>query len=110
MGARQRPDALDLRILELLARGYDDARVAYRVGLSHRSVQRRVQWLMSYLGANGRVALGARAHATGLLKVALGPEVKSRLSRPEGPTRDPSRDPSGDRRPSPAGPGCRHHT
>jgi DNA-binding CsgD family transcriptional regulator len=79
MGDRQRPDALDLQILELLARGYDDARVAYRVGLSHRSVQRRVQWLMTYLGAGGRVALGARAHATGLLRVAIGPELKSGL-------------------------------
>lgn len=88
MTARQRPDPLDLRILELLARGYDDARVAYRVGLSHRSVQRRVQWLMTYLGANGRVALGARAHATGLLKVAIGPEVKSRLRQLPGPSLD----------------------
>lgn len=77
MARKEQPDALDVRILELLARGYDDARVGYRVGLSHRSVQRRVQWLMTYLGANGRVALGAKAHAVGLLTVCLGPGVKA---------------------------------
>ncbi|MGP4109681.1 hypothetical protein ACTWP5_02035 [Streptomyces sp. 4N509B] len=86
MGERQRPDALDLRILELLTRGYDDARVAYRVGLSHRSVQRRVQWLMTYLGATGRVALGARAYAAGLITISAQENKSCSVDPPTTPT------------------------
>jgi hypothetical protein len=47
---------------------------------------------MTYLGASGRVALGARAHATGLLGVAIGPELKSHLPGRPSPL-EPSLDP-----------------
>ncbi|WP_326844475.1 LuxR C-terminal-related transcriptional regulator (plasmid) [Streptomyces sp. NBC_01558] len=57
----------DRKILRLLYSGLDDARVATELGVSHRTVQRRVQSLMSLLGARGRLALGARAQEAGLL-------------------------------------------
>ncbi|MCT9010506.1 LuxR C-terminal-related transcriptional regulator [Streptomyces rhizosphaerihabitans] len=57
----------DRKILRLLYSGLDDTRVAMELGVSHRTVQRRVQSLMSLLGARGRLALGARAQEAGLL-------------------------------------------
>ncbi|MFF6995231.1 LuxR C-terminal-related transcriptional regulator [Streptomyces sp. NPDC008313] len=58
--------ATDREILELLYKGLDDATVARKLGLGHRTVQRRVQNLMAALGVRGRVALGARAQEIGL--------------------------------------------
>ncbi|MER6016341.1 LuxR C-terminal-related transcriptional regulator [Streptomyces bluensis] len=60
-------DETDLTILNLLYGGFDDASIARRLGLGHRTVQRRVQRLMDSLEAKGRVALGARAQELGLL-------------------------------------------
>ncbi|WAM00383.1 hypothetical protein NOO62_27575 [Streptomyces sp. Je 1-369] len=40
--------------------------MARQLGMGHRTVQRRVQDLMSRLGAKGRVALGAQAQQLGL--------------------------------------------
>ncbi|MEU0592657.1 MULTISPECIES: helix-turn-helix domain-containing protein [Streptomyces] len=54
-------------ILNLLYAGFSDASIARRLGVGHRTVQRRVQRLMEQLRANGRVALGARAQELGLL-------------------------------------------
>ncbi|WP_199807464.1 LuxR C-terminal-related transcriptional regulator [Streptomyces sp. NRRL F-5650] len=54
-------------ILNLLYAGFSDASIARRLGVGHRTVQRRVQRLMEQLRAKGRVALGARAQELGLL-------------------------------------------
>ncbi|WP_105975528.1 response regulator transcription factor [Streptomyces geranii] len=58
------------RILALLYTGLNDASIARRLGVGHRTVQRKVQRLMERLQANGRVALGARAQELGLLRTA----------------------------------------
>ncbi|MDV9173050.1 LuxR C-terminal-related transcriptional regulator [Streptomyces sp. W16] len=57
----------DQQILELLYQGLVDAAVARKLGLGHRTVQRRVQNLMELLQVRGRVALGAKAQELGLL-------------------------------------------
>ncbi|MFD8428247.1 response regulator transcription factor [Streptomyces coelicoflavus] len=75
------------RILNLLYAGFSDASIARRLGVGHRTVQRRVQRLMEQLGANGRVALGARAQELGLLRPARPPNE----SRGRPPQRTPSR-------------------
>ncbi|MFI1679862.1 LuxR C-terminal-related transcriptional regulator [Streptomyces sp. NPDC020607] len=59
-------DATGIQILALLRNGLDDAAVARQLGMGHRTVQRKVQDLMSRLGAKGRVALGAQAQQLGL--------------------------------------------
>ncbi|MEV8015871.1 LuxR C-terminal-related transcriptional regulator [Streptomyces sp. NPDC086554] len=67
-------DATGLQILALLYKGLDDAAVARQLGIGHRTVQRKVQDLMSSLEARGRVALGAQAQRLGLLpESASGP-------------------------------------
>ncbi|MFG3104975.1 DNA-binding response regulator [Streptomyces sp. NPDC048182] len=50
----------------MLYDGFGDAAIGRRLGLGHRTVQRRVQRLMSGWGVAGRVALGARAQQMGL--------------------------------------------
>jgi len=60
-------DACDRRILNLLYMGLNDASIARRLGVGHRTVQRKIQRLMERLEANGRMALGARAQEFGLL-------------------------------------------
>jgi DNA-binding NarL/FixJ family response regulator len=60
----------DQEILGLLCQGLADAAVARRLGLGHRTVQRRVQHIMSVLQVTGRVALGAKAQALGLLSIS----------------------------------------
>ncbi|MEV7237052.1 S8 family serine peptidase [Streptomyces sp. NPDC051020] len=57
-------DALDTRILRLLLAGLTDHAVAAQVDLSARTVQRRIQGLMSQAGATTRIQLGwyARHH------------------------------------------------
>ncbi|WP_108007888.1 response regulator transcription factor [Streptomyces sp. VMFN-G11Ma] len=56
----------DQKILDLLFRGLSDAVIARRLGLGHRTVQRRVGNLMRRLSVSGRVALGAKAQELGL--------------------------------------------
>ncbi|MFW6690381.1 DNA-binding response regulator [Streptomyces sp. MAR4 CNX-425] len=73
LDSRPKIDATGLQILRLLYFGFDDASVARRLGLGHRTVQRRVHYLMQVLGAKGRVALGARAQQLGLLTQAADP-------------------------------------
>ncbi|MFC8372092.1 MULTISPECIES: response regulator transcription factor [unclassified Streptomyces] len=65
----EKPDIgeTELKILSLLYSGLDDASIARRLNLGHRTVQRHVQGLMTRLEAAGRVALGARAQEFGLL-------------------------------------------
>ncbi|CAL9508023.1 hypothetical protein G3I36_35560 [Streptomyces sp. SID10362] len=79
----------DRKILHLLYAGFSDASIARRLGMGHRTVQRRIQRLMERLRANGRVALGARAQELGLLR-ALRPPYESG-GRPL--RRTPSRNP-----------------
>ncbi|WP_330240030.1 response regulator transcription factor [Streptomyces sp. NBC_00525] len=57
----------EARLLQLLYAGYEDARVARALGLSHRTVQRHVKRLMLKVGVNSRLALGARAQELGWL-------------------------------------------
>ncbi|MGX2995131.1 LuxR C-terminal-related transcriptional regulator [Streptomyces sp. JNUCC 64] len=56
----------EIRILRLLHEGLDDAAVARRLCVGHRTVQRRVHNLMKRWEVNGRVALGARAQELGV--------------------------------------------
>ncbi|WP_223190693.1 DNA-binding response regulator [Streptomyces sp. TRM68416] len=51
----------------MLHRGLGDAAIGRRLGIGHRTVQRRVHRLMERWSAPGRVALGARAQELGLL-------------------------------------------
>ncbi|MCX4660709.1 DNA-binding response regulator [Streptomyces sp. SID4919] len=59
----------EIRILRLLHEGLDDAAVARRLCVGHRTVQRRVHDLMKRWEVNGRVALGARAQELGVYEV-----------------------------------------
>ncbi|XPP27726.1 MAG: helix-turn-helix domain-containing protein [Leucobacter sp.] len=54
------------RILELLARGWTDERIAGDLGVSTRTVNRRVAELMRSVGAQSRFSLGMRIAPTGL--------------------------------------------
>lgn len=67
MKAAKRGDGNDRDVLRLLYLGLDDATVARRLGVSHRTVQRRVQRIMTDLGVSGRFALGAKAQELGLI-------------------------------------------
>ena len=67
MGAELDVDETDLQILNLLYLGLADAAVGRRLGMGHRTVQRRVRDMMARLEAKSRVALGARAQELGLL-------------------------------------------
>ncbi|MDX3456141.1 helix-turn-helix transcriptional regulator [Streptomyces sp. ME02-8801-2C] len=67
-------EADERRILDLLYAGLNDATIARRLGMGHRTVQRKVQRLMERLHANGRVALGAHAQKLGLLHSADAPQ------------------------------------
>ncbi|GLF97889.1 helix-turn-helix domain-containing protein [Streptomyces yaizuensis] len=59
------PDATDLEILSLLLAGMTDARVAKRLDLGLRTVQRRVKGLMELAGVTTRLQLGWHAYARG---------------------------------------------
>ncbi|MFL6074798.1 MAG: helix-turn-helix domain-containing protein [Mycobacteriales bacterium] len=61
------PDALERRILSLMNAGLPDEAIARHVGLSHRTLQRRVHDLMDRLHAVTRYQLGAQAAARGWL-------------------------------------------
>ncbi|MFI6465526.1 helix-turn-helix domain-containing protein [Streptomyces sp. NPDC050528] len=60
-------DHMDIVIIRLLYRGLGDAAIGRRLGIGHRTVQRRVQRVMDRWNVVGRVALGARAQQLGLL-------------------------------------------
>jgi len=60
-------DAVDRRILGLLAAGAKDSVVARQVGMDRRSVLRRVARLMRLLGARSRFQAGALSAACGWL-------------------------------------------
>lgn len=68
MSAETHLDLVDLYILDMLCSGLPDAAIGRRLGIGHRTVQRRVRDLMTRLEVKSRVALGARAQELGLLK------------------------------------------
>ncbi|MEU7582275.1 LuxR C-terminal-related transcriptional regulator [Streptomyces sp. NPDC041068] len=74
----------ELLIVQLLYSGLDDAAIGRRLGMSHRTVQRRVHTLMLRLEVPGRVALGARAQQLGWL------EPPRARPRPNGTLRAPA--------------------
>jgi DNA-binding CsgD family transcriptional regulator len=57
----------DARLLELLAEGGQDEAIAERLGVSVRTVRRRVAELLESLGARTRFQAGAQAARRGLL-------------------------------------------
>ncbi|MEV0317121.1 LuxR C-terminal-related transcriptional regulator [Streptomyces sp. NPDC050658] len=74
----------ELLIVQLLYSGLDDAAIGRRLGMSQRTVQRRVHTLMLRLEAPGRVALGAKAQQLGWL------EPPRARPRPSGTLRVPA--------------------
>ena len=60
--ARPEPDSLEREILVLMDTGMPDAAIARRLGLSQRTLQRRIRALMERLNAQTRYQLGVQAH------------------------------------------------
>ena len=60
-GDGQRSGALAQRLITLLLSGLTDEAIAHQLGLSHRTVQRRVAALMAELGAHTRFQAGVQA-------------------------------------------------
>jgi sugar-specific transcriptional regulator TrmB/DNA-binding CsgD family transcriptional regulator len=65
--AGEDPGEADLALLRLLARGLTDRAAAHRLGVSVRTVQRRMEGLMARLGATSRFEAGVKAAARGWL-------------------------------------------
>jgi hypothetical protein len=63
--AEDQPDPVDLQILSLLLTGLTDASVAKQLDLGLRTVQRRVQRLMTLTGVSTRLQLGWHAYERG---------------------------------------------
>jgi DNA-binding CsgD family transcriptional regulator len=106
-------DGLDddrIRTLALVVAGLTDEAAAHRLGVSKRTVQRRIRELMDLSGARNRMELGHRAALAGLpfpLNVRAHPPTaprRSRASMPHVPLPHSGRAGSGradDRRPKP---------
>ncbi|MFB9576921.1 helix-turn-helix domain-containing protein [Streptomyces yanii] len=60
-------DPADREVLMLLPAGYTDAAVAARLGISLRTMQRRIRRLMDLAGTDSRVTLGWHARDRGRL-------------------------------------------
>src|SRR2546430_2156592 len=60
-GDGQRSGPLAQRLITLLLSGLTDEAIAHQLGLSHRTVQRRVAALMAELGAHTRFQAGVQA-------------------------------------------------
>lgn len=58
---------MDRKVLTLLLAGHTDAAVAARLGVSLRTVQRRVRHLMNLAGTDSRILLGWYARDRGRL-------------------------------------------
>lgn len=78
-------DDVELSILLLLFQGLGEAAIGRRLGLGHRTVQRRMRNLMIRWRVTGRVALGARAQELGLLAEDAGSGVLAGRPPREGP-------------------------
>ncbi|HXA27689.1 MAG TPA: helix-turn-helix domain-containing protein [Candidatus Angelobacter sp.] len=72
-------EAIDRRILALLASGATDTAICHDVRIDHRSVQRRVARIMRILGARSRFQGGALAAARGWLGSANAEESPGSL-------------------------------
>lgn len=62
--------AEQIRIIELLAEDWTDLRIANHLGLSERTVRRRIRAAASALGVSSRLQLVVRATNRGLLSVS----------------------------------------
>lgn len=60
-------EARDVTILRLLAAGVPDVAIARQTGISQRTVERRIRWLMDRLGAQTRFQAGTQAVHRGWL-------------------------------------------
>lgn len=71
LGAGERsPDVDSRHFVRLLAAGMTDAAIARELGVSARTVQRRLNLLQQRLGASSRFQLGVQAVRAGLLDIA----------------------------------------
>jgi len=59
-------DDVDLEILRMMRQGLADQAIAQRLGVGHRTVQRRIQLMMDRAEARGRFALGVRIGELGV--------------------------------------------
>jgi sugar-specific transcriptional regulator TrmB/DNA-binding CsgD family transcriptional regulator len=66
--ADQRPTEGELEVLALLLAGVSDRRAASQLGVSIRTVERRIRRLMDLAGADSRLQLGWHAAHTGWLR------------------------------------------
>ncbi|MGH8795158.1 MAG: LuxR C-terminal-related transcriptional regulator, partial [Stackebrandtia sp.] len=70
------PTAADLLMLGMLTAGLPDERIAQRMGISLRTMQRRLSDLLYRLGATTRFQAGIRAATLGWIpQPAAGPET-----------------------------------
>jgi DNA-binding NarL/FixJ family response regulator len=60
-------DAQDRDLLTLLVAGHKDEAIAHQLGISRRTVQRRIRGLMDKIGANSRSQVILQAARRGLL-------------------------------------------
>ncbi len=74
--ARDAVGSTDTAVLTLLSRGLKDEAIARYLGLSLRTVRRRVALLMTRYGADTRFALGVQCAARGLVPV-VGPRRRA---------------------------------
>lgn len=61
-------DDLDMRILHLMRLGYVDAAIGQRLGLGHRTVQRRICKMMERSNVRSRFAFGLRVSELNILE------------------------------------------
>lgn len=66
-GVADRLTELHVRVLELLAQGHTDRRIASELGVSESTVQRRIREASRVLGARSRVELAVRAVYHGVI-------------------------------------------
>ena len=74
-------DAMDLRVLTLMLSGLTDQAVGSQLGLSVRTVQRRVAALMEACGVHTRIQLGAQAERRGWLSRPASDEERTSAHR-----------------------------
>ena len=62
-----RPEQLDIEILRLLSRGHTTDAIARRVGVSERTVRRRLRSLADEIGVDSSIEVVVHAVRTGLI-------------------------------------------
>jgi DNA-binding NarL/FixJ family response regulator len=58
----------ELTVLYLVAAGMADKEIAFRLGISHRTVSKHVENILSKMGAMSRTEAGVRAIREGLVE------------------------------------------